>query len=336
MSEQTRKVWEQYAEAIQRKGTPGIVQIVHPGRQSPVKSGNKGFLEKTIAPSAIPLNLGPGLLDKLVGALVFGTPREMTLGDIDEVVQQFATGAKAVYEAGFKGIELHAAHGYLLSQFLSPTSNQRTDAYGGNAAKRAQIVIDVIRAVRKQVPASFCVGLKLNSADSGGAGNLEESLEQVGLIAAEQIDFLEISGGSYENPRMFAADSPRAARTAAREAFFLDYAKAVRARYPNIILMVTGGFRSREGMKAALESNACDLIGIGRPAAIYPHWPKDVILNEEVEDKDAVVKLSLVKPKGLAAWIPVRLIHAGVDAIYYAGQIQRIGEGKTTIPPPEG
>lgn len=323
-----------YAEATQREGTPGVVQLVHPGRQCPLGSGSHGFFDKPPAPSAIPLNLGPGLLDRFVAALVFGTPREMTVEDIEEVIEQFATGAKTIYEAGFKGIQLHAAHGYLLSQFLSPKMNQRTDAYGGSAAKRAKIVVDIIRAVRKVVPSTFCVGLKLNSADVGGAESLEENLEQVGLIAAEQVDFLEISGGSYENPRMAIGDDPKAARTAAREAFFLDYAQSVRERYPNLILMVTGGFRSREGMLAALESNACDLVGIGRPAAVLPHWPKDVLLNENVKDSEAKIELNLVKPGWLASKIPLKLIGLGVDSLYYAQQIQALGRGQEPALPP--
>jgi 2,4-dienoyl-CoA reductase-like NADH-dependent reductase (Old Yellow Enzyme family) len=259
----------------------------------------------------------------------------MTQEDIDEVIQQFAQGAKFAYETGFKGVELHAAHGFLLSQFLSPKANLRTDAYGGTPAKRARIVIEVIRAVRKAVPASFCVGLKLNSADVGGSESLEDSLEQVGLIAQEQIDFLEISGGTMENMRMASGDGEKSARTVAREAFFLDYARAVRARYPNVILMVTGGFRSREGMAAALESNACDIIGVGRPSCIDPHWPKNVILNKDVKDKDARMETPLVKPNWLVSMIPVKLVGVGVDTMFYGGQIIRLATGQKTFPPPK-
>lgn len=239
----------------------------------------------------------------------------MTQKDIDEVVQEFKGTAKLAYESGFKGVELHAAHGYLLSQFLSPRTNLRTDDYGGTAAKRAKIVTDIIRSIRKEVPSSFCVGLKLNSADVTGSESLDESLEQIGLIAQEQIDFLEISGGSYENFRMAEGDNPTETRSAKREAFFLDYARAVRARFPKIILMVTGGFRSRAGMIAALESNACDLIGLARPAAAFPHLPKDLLLNEEVEDADAVVDLVKVKAGWLVSKIPIKALNAGIDTV---------------------
>lgn len=237
----------------------------------------------------------------------------MTVADIEEVIDQFAYAAKVSYEAGFKGVELHGAHGYLLSTFLTARTNLRADDYGGTPAKRARIVIEVIRAIRKVVPASFCVGMKINSADVGGNESLEESLEQVGLIAAEQIDFLEISGGSYEKPRMAAGDG--GTRSEKREAFFLDYAAAVRERYPNIILMVTGGFRSRAGMEAALQSGACDLVGIGRPAAVWPHLPKEILLNEKVEETAAVKKLTTLRLPWLLRMIPIKFIGAGADTV---------------------
>ncbi|KAF9693280.1 hypothetical protein EKO04_008684 [Ascochyta lentis] len=164
-----------------------------------------------------------------------------------------------------------------------------------------------------------------------GPFNLEESLEQVGLIAAEQIDFLEISGGSYEKPRMAVGD--QATRSEKREAFFLDYAAAVRERYPSLILMVTGGFRSRKGMQEALQSGACDLIGIGRPAAIWPHLPKEVLLNEKIEEAAAVKKLNTLKLPWLLRMIPIKFIGTGADTIYYAKQIQAIALGKTTQAP---
>ncbi|KAF2751001.1 FMN binding oxidoreductase [Sporormia fimetaria CBS 119925] len=327
--------WKQYAHAIQREGTPGIIQLVHPGRQSPAGQGDRSFFSKAIAPSAIPLNFGPGVLNSLVTSLVFGSPREMTVQEIETVIAEFTHAAKLISDAGFKGIEIHAAHGYLLSQFLSPKGNIRTDAYGGSAAKRAKIVIDIIRSIRKEVPSDFCVGVKLNSADVGGVEILEESLEQVALILAEQVDFLEISGGTYENPRMATGDGQRepekSKRTAEREAFFLDYAKAVRARHPKSVLMVTGGFRSRTGMQAALDTNACDIIGIGRPAAVKPHWPKDVILNESVKDEDAVLDLPIQKPKGLVAKLPIKLIHGSWDTLYYVKHINTLGKGQMPV-----
>jgi 2,4-dienoyl-CoA reductase-like NADH-dependent reductase (Old Yellow Enzyme family) len=305
------------------------------------------------------MKLGPGALDWLLSKVLFGTPHEMTLDQIAETVAQFAGAAKLAYESGFKGVQIHAAHGFLLTQFLSPTSNKRTDAYGGTPEKRARIVVEVIRAVRAAVPASFCIGIKVNSADVGGAESLEESLQQIGLITNEAIDFIEISGGTMENLRMAKGDPSsssqgpeKSERTLHREAFFLDYARAVRARYPDVLLMLTGGFRSRRGMQDALDSGACDMVGVGRPSVIWPRWAKEVLLNKEVEDGDARVDLEFVKPTGLAAWVPLKLVGLGADVVsegellqcrselvanilqlYYANQILRLADGKETVAP---
>lgn len=113
LTEATREVYKRWASASQQEGTPTIVQLVHPGRQSPPKAGDRGFFEPTIAPSPIPLNIGSGILERALQRVAFGTPREMTTADIEEVVDQFAYAAKLVYESGFKGVELHGAHGYV-------------------------------------------------------------------------------------------------------------------------------------------------------------------------------------------------------------------------------
>jgi 2,4-dienoyl-CoA reductase-like NADH-dependent reductase (Old Yellow Enzyme family) len=194
------------ATACRRGGTPTLVQINHPGRQSPLGAGKRSFFTKTLAPSAVALNMGSDLLSRILGSLVFGTPKEMSLVEIDDVVQRFVNAAKISAAAGFDGVEIHAAHGYLLAQFLSAKSNRRTDAYGGSAAARAKIVVDIIHAIRAAVPKTFCVGLKLNSADHQASSTpeaskeLQECLEQAALLVEAGLDFLEISGGSYENP----------------------------------------------------------------------------------------------------------------------------------------
>ncbi|KAF2679347.1 putative FMN binding oxidoreductase [Lentithecium fluviatile CBS 122367] len=338
----TKSAWSTWALASQAHNTPTLPQLVHPGRQSPAASGTRSFFAKSIAPSAVGMHLGPGVLDWVLSKVLFGTPREMTVSEIDEVVQQFAAAAKLAWESGFKGVQIHAAHGFLLTQFLSGRSNKRMDKYGGSPANRARIVVEVIRAVRSVVPEGFCVGIKVNSADVGGRESLEESLEQIGLIAAEAVDFIEISGGSMENLRMAAGDradeeAPVKASTSTlhREAFFLSYARAVRERYPDVVLMLTGGFRSRQGMQEALDCGACDLVGVGRPAVIWPRLAGEVLLNEAVSEEEAKVRLGIVRPKGLAAWVPVKLVGAGVDVMYYVKQILRLGVGKKTVAPPE-
>lgn len=119
--------WKSWAQTIQRGGSPGIVQLNHPGRQSPYGSGKRGFFDKTLAPSAVPLRLGRGPIAAATNALLFGTPKEMTIDDIQYVVGRFTEAARLAADAGFAGVELHAAHGYLLAQFLTEKVNKRTD-----------------------------------------------------------------------------------------------------------------------------------------------------------------------------------------------------------------
>jgi 2,4-dienoyl-CoA reductase-like NADH-dependent reductase (Old Yellow Enzyme family) len=207
-AEKQLEAWKIWAKACNTSVSPTVVQINHPGRQCPVGAGNRGFFEKSIAPSAIPLNFGPGLLQRFFGAVLFGTPIAMTTADIQTVIKEFTDTARLAYEAGFSGVELHAAHGYLLAQFLSPDSNKRTDEYGGSAAARAKIILEIIAAIRTAVPKNFCIGIKLNSVDVQSASQLGDTIEQLKLITATGIDFLEISGGNYEQPTVSPSRKP--------------------------------------------------------------------------------------------------------------------------------
>jgi 2,4-dienoyl-CoA reductase-like NADH-dependent reductase (Old Yellow Enzyme family) len=197
--EETLASWRQWAEDFKRTGTPILMQLNHPGRQSPLGAGTRGYFAKTMAPSAIPLNIGDGLISWALRKMIFGTPRQMTKEDIRHVVARFADGARLAAEAGFAGVEIHAAHGYLLAQFLSAECNQRTDEYGGSAQNRARIVFEVVQAVRKSVPMGFCVGIKFNSVDHQSQEALQECIEQLEAVKAAGIDFLEVSGGTWEN-----------------------------------------------------------------------------------------------------------------------------------------
>ncbi|PKS08628.1 hypothetical protein jhhlp_005015 [Lomentospora prolificans] len=317
--------YKDLAQTCKRNGTPTIVQINHPGRQSPLGHGKRSIFAKSIAPSPVPLNLGSGLTDTLAAKIAFGTPREMTLEDIDHVVQRFVDAARLCVDAGFDGVQIHAAHGYLLTQFLSSRSNRRTDAYGGSAAARAKIVVDIAKAIRAAVPANFCVGLKLNSADHHDKHNedsqseLEDCLEQAALIAAQGLDFVEISGGSYEDPLMMNGGRETVVEvsksTAARESFFLDFAREMRKKLPNTILMVTGGFRSRAGMEAALEEGACDIVGIARPAVINPALPKNIIFNPALSGDEARVDAKRIHAPWIVKKLGPRSIGAGYESV---------------------
>jgi len=192
-----------YARAGSGSNTPLVMQINHPGRQSPAGMGKRGFFGKTVAPSAVPLSLGTGFLARVLGALIFGTPRELTIPEIEAIVAKFARTARLAAESGFHGVEIHAAHGYLLAQFLSAHTNRRTDAYGGTPEKRARIVVEIVRAIRAatQHKPGFTVGIKLNSVDHQSPEELKDCIEQLRLIT-EGVDFVEISGGTYEDPQV--------------------------------------------------------------------------------------------------------------------------------------
>ncbi|KAK2036747.1 NADH:flavin oxidoreductase/NADH oxidase [Colletotrichum somersetense] len=328
--ERMLEAWKAWAKVCNRNGTPTIVQVNHPGRQSPMGTGKRGLLEKTIAPSPVPLNLGSGLIARLVNALVFGTPREMTVAEIQDVVRRFAQTAKLASDAGFAGIEIHGAHGYLLAQFMSDRINKRTDAYGGSPAARVRIVVEIIRAIREVVPKTFCIGIKFNSVDHQSQAELDACIEQLKLITEAGVDFLEVSGGTYENPVMFSStdDEKKSDRTKAREAFFLEFARAIRRDFPDVPLMVTGGFRSRQGMEAALANKGCDLIGLARPAVLNPALPKNTILANTVKDEDAKLYARKVEAPWLAQKMGMKFVGAGAESAWYASEIRKLGRQK--------
>ncbi|OOF92392.1 hypothetical protein ASPCADRAFT_8673 [Aspergillus carbonarius ITEM 5010] len=321
--------WSQYAKSCQQHGTPTIVQICHPGRQSLRFAGRRGLLAPPIAPSAIPLQMGDSLVQRLLSWLVFPPPREMTQGDIDRVTRQFVDAARLMADSGFSGIELHGAHGYLIDQFLNSKSNNRIDAYGGSAENRAKFVVDTIHAIRQVVPQTFAIGIKLNSADHNSS-TFEDTMTQIRLLVEAGIDFLEVSGGSYENPTMMGPEKSQ--RTVAREAFFIEFATETRKRFPDLVLMLTGGFRTRAGAESALQQNACDVIGIGRPAAIEPKLPL-VLLDENVPDEEAQLVLNRVPMPFLARLLALKGVGAGLESSFYAKQIRRLAMGLKTFLP---
>lgn len=239
-----------WAKTTKNAGVPIWVQLNHPGRQSnPLNLGHT-----PVAPSPIPLNM-PGA----------ATPRELTPAEIEDIIERFAAAAVVCETAGFDGVQIHGAHGYLVAQFLSPLTNQRDDAWGGDSSRRMRFVIEVVRRIRVRVSPGFAVGIKLNSADFQRGGFTEdESRGVVAALAREGLDLIEVSGGSYEEPAMMGT---AAASTRAREAYFLEYARTVRSLVGDIPLAVTGGFRSRAAMDTAVESGECDVVGIGRPTA---------------------------------------------------------------------
>ena len=250
-----------WARAATENNTHCWVQLSHAGRQSP-----KIVAAEPVGPSAVPLALPGGQ---------FGTPRALSEEEVEDVIERFAHGARIVKEAGFTGVQIHGAHGYLVSEFLSPLANQRTDRWGGPLQNRARLLLETVATVRAAVGDSFPVSVKLNSSDfQKGGFSFEECLQVVEWLDKAGIDLLEISGGSYEQPKMMglegmepAFEEGLSASTKAREAYFLSYAEEIAAKVKTP-LMVTGGFRSRTGMEDAVSGGAADVVGIARPLCV--------------------------------------------------------------------
>ena len=229
-------------------GAAIFAQLNHPGRQANLFD----IGHRPVAPSAVPLSLP--------GATV---PRALDAAEIEDVIERFATAAQVCEAAGFDGVQLHAAHGYLITQFLSPLTNLRTDEWGGDPARRMRFLLEVVRRVRGRVSPGFAVAVKLNSADFQRGGFTEEdSRAVVAALSSEAVDLIEVSGGSYESPAMSGS---AASSTRAREAYFLEYARSVREAAGAVPLAVTGGFRTRSGMQDALTAGDCDVVGVARP-----------------------------------------------------------------------
>lgn len=195
----------------------------------------------------------------------------MTEAVIAEVIRRFARTAQLAEQAGFSGVEIHAAHGYLLSQFLSPLSNRRSDAWGGSLENRARLLLEVVTAVRAAVSPGFAVAVKLNSADfQRGGFSADEARRVVQMLNLLEVDLVELSGGSYEAPAM--QGEARDGRTLAREAYFVEFARDIRAiaRMP---VMVTGGVR-RLAVAERVVSSGVDMVGIGTALALAPDLPR--------------------------------------------------------------
>jgi len=250
--------FKRWAQIGRSQGAQVWLQINHPGRQMQSNLG-----QETWAPSAVGLDLGK-MSDR------FSIPIEMTQDMIDEVIQRFANTARLGEQAGFTGVEIHAAHGYLLSQFLSPLSNKRQDQWGGSLENRARILIEIVKAVRAVVSPTFTVAVKLNSADfQRGGFSAEEAQQVVCMLNKLAVDLVELSGGSYEAPAM--QGQSRDDRTLAREAYFLEFAQEI-GKVANMPVMVTGGIRRKQVAEKVIESGV-DMVGIATALAIDPNLP---------------------------------------------------------------
>ena len=304
--ERSLPILQQWAKAGTQNDSLLIMQINHAGKQSP-----KVLSPTPVAPSAVALQG----MDSFINP-----PRALTEAEIDTLIQQFATTAKIAEKAGFSGVQIHAAHGYLISQFLSPHHNRREDKWGGSLENRMRFLVEIYHTIRAVVQPEFLVGLKLNSADFQKGGFDEtDSIQVVQKMAELGIDFIEISGGNYESPEMLTAK----ASTQKREAFFLDYAEKARA-VCNVPLIITGGFRSENAMNEALQSGHLDFIGIARPFALQPDLP-----NQIQQGNYQTIVTNRIK----TGFAPVdNKLGAVLEMDWYMAQMALIGNGKQPNP----
>ncbi len=307
-------VLRQWASAVTDQGAAIWVQLNHPGKQA-----TKGLNAGTIAPSAVPFREDMQAL--------FETPREATTAEIENIIQRFGHSAAICKKAGFSGVQIHGAHGYLVNQFLSPHHNRRSDEWGGSPERRRRFVLAIYNEIRRQVGPDFPVGIKLNSADfQRGGFSEEESLATMQALVDAGIDLIEISGGTYEAPAMSGAvQQPQKASTSAREAYFLEFAEKARASL-KAPLMVTGGFRSAAGMNAALRSGALDVIGIARLLAIDPEAPAALLRGTD----------SLHRVRPIKTGIPMIDRMGIMEIFWYTLQLGRIGGGGNPRPKESG
>ncbi|WP_262365593.1 NADH:flavin oxidoreductase/NADH oxidase family protein [Gordonia sp. OPL2] len=301
-----------WASAMRGTGTAMWMQINHPGRQANPIAG-----VRPVAPSAIPTGI-PGM----------ATPRELSAREIADIIQKFATAAVIAAESGFDGVQIHAAHGYLISQFLSPNSNRREDEWGGSSIEnRSRFLLEILRAIRRETAgrAGFAVGVKINSADFQRGGFSEDDFRCVArLLESDGIDMLEISGGTYESPAMTGRAPELTASTMAREAYFLEFAEAVRRETQASPIAVTGGFRTRAGMSDAISSGACDIVGVGRPSATTPDAATR-ILNGSADLTTRAVTFGL--PSTLARKQSIRALEGALELQWHTDQLHRIAAG---------
>jgi 2,4-dienoyl-CoA reductase-like NADH-dependent reductase (Old Yellow Enzyme family) len=294
-----------WAHAGKVAGARIWMQINHPGRQ--VQANMPGVVW---GPSDIPVDIGSQ-------SKRFGRPVAMTPRQIEDTILRFVTTAQRAEQAGFDGVEVHAAHGYLLSQFLSPLVNNRTDDWGGSLENRARLLVEIVRAIRTAVSPGFAVAVKLNSADfQRGGFDADDARKVIALLEPVGADLIEISGGSLESPAM--TGRPIDGHTAAREAYFLDLAAEL-AKTSALPLMLTGGISRRETADRALAKNVA-MVGMGTALAVTPDLP-----HRWRETQDVTRALRPVRWKN-------KLLAVAASMAMVRHQLRRMAKGDNPTP----
>lgn len=298
-------VLRRWAEAGTTNGTHLWMQINHPGKQSP-----RTINPHPVAPSETTLG---GDYERF-----FASPRELSIDEIHDIQRRFITTARIAKKAGFTGVQIHSAHGYLVNQFLSPLDNQRTDEYGGALENRMRFLTEIYSGMREELGNDYPISVKLNSSDGVPGGfTEEESLQVAETLSQLGVDVIEISGGTYTKPTMTTNSNHEDQK---RGVYFADYARKLADRVHTPVAL-TGGFRQAEDMERALESGITDLIGIARPLVIAPDLPNRII-NEGYRERISTPRISTGVKKLDQAFGSILVIS------WYELQMRNIARGK--------
>lgn len=253
------EAFKQLAAEAKKQGALCVAQVSHPGRQ----------VDQSLQPH--PISASDIQLEGDLMGMKFAKPRAVTKDEIKDLVRRWTFVAEYLYKAGYDGIQLHGAHGYLLAQFLSQTTNKRDDEYGGSLQNRARIILDIADSIRTKIPAStgFMLGIKINSVEfQQGGFSPEEAAELCALLEQHTFDFVELSGGTYEELAfLHKRDS-----TKKRESFFLEFAEMIVPQLKKTKAYVTGGFRTVGAMVKALDH--VHGVGLARAACQEFDLPK--------------------------------------------------------------
>jgi 2,4-dienoyl-CoA reductase-like NADH-dependent reductase (Old Yellow Enzyme family) len=285
-----------WASAVHQRDVRLIGQLVHQGRQT------------TVLVARHPL--APSVLPSVRNNRVFGSSRALTGAQITDLVDRFADAAVLLERAGFDGVEIHAAHGYLIGQFLSPATNLRTDEWGGDLTNRSRFLMQIVRRIRARVSPAFAVLVKINASDfQPGGFDIDDSAQVVGKLGGEGADMVEISGGTYESASGalgVRSDEPGTTK----DAYFAGFAPRLR-QMTDIPLALTGGLRSRAVMERLIEDGVVDVIGLARPLVEQPDVPQG-LLDGSVD----MIELTDLPSGG------------GADQLlWYMAQFQRLADG---------
>lgn len=291
-----------WADAAKSGGAQVFMQLNHPGRQA-----LRSVARRSLAPSAVPPR-------QRMLRWALAPPVEMSEADIVSTIEAFAAAAAIAERVGFNGAEVHAAHGYLLSQFLSPLTNHRRDEWGGAVEGRSRILMEIIRAIRGRVGRSFAVAVKLNMSDfeDGGFGE-DDAARVAAALEREGIDMLEVSGGSGSHwLALLGAPTPT-------DGYFTQYVASIR-RAVGLPLMLTGGLRDTAVMHELVERGVVDVIGLARPFAVDPDVARRLL------DGGSLAGLPTPRRSTL------RPIGAALSSPWHQQQLRRLGAGLAPDP----